>query len=284
MSDSSNRKGMEDLPVKIHPTAIVDSRAIFGAGCEVGAFSIIGGNVTFGAGNRIGPHVVIEGHTSFGDGNTIFQFASLGSAPQDLKYKGEASRLEIGHNNIIREYVTLQPGTQGGGMLTKIGDQNLFMANCHVGHDCIIGNANVVANSVGISGHVTLGNRIIIGGLVGIHQFCRIGDFALLAGGAMLVKDIPPFCMVQGDRAMVTGINHVGMERAGYSADDVRLVRNMFRHFFVSKKGTFQSRMAEADALFGAMPVGKMFLEFLRASERGITPARARSSGADDTE
>jgi UDP-N-acetylglucosamine acyltransferase len=155
----------------IHSTAVVAPEAEIGDGCSVGPYSVIGPKVKLGNGCRVGSHVVIEGNTTIGDENQIFQFASVGAAPQDLKYHGEDSTLQIGSRNIIREYVTLQPGTEGGGMQTTIGDQNLFMACCHVGHDCRVGHRNVFANSAALAGHVTIGNGVIVGGLSGVHQF-----------------------------------------------------------------------------------------------------------------
>ena len=164
------------MDCQIHATAIVDPKAKLGAGVHVGPYSIIGPNVQLGDGCRIAPHVVIEGHTTLGENSDVFQFVSLGSAPQDLKFKGEPSTLIIGARNKIREYVTLRPGPASGHMTTVVGDNNLFMANSHVGHDCKVGSNNVFANTVGLAGHVSVGNNVILGGLVGLHQFCRIGD------------------------------------------------------------------------------------------------------------
>ncbi|MCB0340336.1 MAG: acyl-ACP--UDP-N-acetylglucosamine O-acyltransferase, partial [Bdellovibrionales bacterium] len=160
-----------NIMAEVHPSAIIASGAVLGEGTSVGPYSIIGPNVVIGQNCQIGPHVVIEGFTTLGNDNRVFQFASVGSAPQDLKYKGEQSRLEIGSRNIIREYVTLQPGTAGGGMLSKIGDENLFMVSSHVGHDCRVGDKNVFANGVALAGHVQVGNGVILGGLSAIHQF-----------------------------------------------------------------------------------------------------------------
>ncbi|MCL4139356.1 UNVERIFIED_CONTAM: hypothetical protein GTU68_039304, partial [Idotea baltica] len=203
--------------MSIHSTAIIHEGASLGEGTEVGPYSVIGSKVKLGKNNIIKSHVVIEGNTEIGDENTFFQFASVGAAPQDLKFHGEDSKLIIGNKNTIREYVTLQPGTEGGGMLTSIGDQNLFMASSHVGHDCKVGNANVIANSVALAGHVTIHDFVIMGGLSAVHQFVRIGDSSMISGGSMVIKDIPPFSIAQGDRASLVGINKIGLERRGFS-------------------------------------------------------------------
>ena len=204
----------------IHPTAIIDPAAEIGPEVEIGPYSVIGPHVQLGSQCRIGPHVVIEGHTTLGEQCQISQFASLGAPPQDLKYKGEPSTLVIGRRNVIREYVTLQPGTASGHMTTTIGDENLFMASSHVAHDGIVGNRNVFANSVALGGHVTIGNSVILGGLVGIHQFVRIGDFAFISGGTLVGEDVPPYCFGQfgqTPRGALRGVNTIGLKRAGFS-------------------------------------------------------------------
>ena len=276
------------MGISIHPTAIVDPRASLGEGTTVGAYSIIGPDVVLGKNNVVGPHVVIEGITKAGDGNHFFQFCSVGSRPQDLKYKGEASELHIGDGNIIREYVTLQPGTEGGGMLTRIGSRNLFMANCHVGHDCTVGDRCIFANSAGLAGHVTVGNGVVVGGLCGIHQFVRLGDVAMLGAGSMVTEDIPPYCMAQGDRAKIMGLNRVGLERNGASADDLRSVRAVYSALFGLGRGgksgsTFQERVVAARTHVGESPWARAFVDFLDHSSRGIA-AHRRKGGADATD
>lgn len=266
---------MSTAAAEIHPTAIVSPSAKIGAGTIVGPYSIIGADVVIGEGNRVGPHVVVEGHTKIGNGNTIFQFASVGAAPQDLKYRGEPSELVIGNGNIIRECVTLQPGTSGGGMITRIGDGNLFMANTHVGHDSIVGDRCVFANSAALAGHVTVGNGVIVGGLSGIHQFVRLGDVAMIGAGAMVAQDIPPFCMAQGDRATVQGLNRIGLERNGCTKDEFAVLREVYRTVFTSsaaevKGRVFKDRVAYAFGICGESPKALAFLDFLRSSERGI--------------
>jgi UDP-N-acetylglucosamine acyltransferase len=274
---------MTDSALRIHPTAIVAQGAVIGEGTTVGAYSIIGQHVKLGRDNKIGPHVVLDGYTTIGDGNTIYQFASVGAAPQDLKYKGEASELRIGNRNIIREYVTLQPGTQGGGMLTTIGDQNLFMANTHVGHDSHVGSRCVVANGAALAGHVTVADGVIIGGLSGIHQFVRLGSVSMIGAGAMVAQDVPPYCMAQGDRATVQGLNRVGLERNGGTREDLAVLREVYRIVF-TPQGTeaqdkvFKDRVALAKTLVGSNSRGLDFVSFIEQTERGIA-AHHRAGG-----
>jgi UDP-N-acetylglucosamine acyltransferase len=274
-------------PDNIHPTAIVDPRAIIGDGTRIGAYSIVGPNVKLGRDNLVAPHVVLDGHTTIGDGNTIYQFASIGAPPQDLKYRGEASELRIGNANIIREYVTLQPGTLGGGMLTSIGDKNLFMASTHVGHDSHVGNRCVVANGAALAGHVTVADGVIIGGLSGIHQFVRLGSVCMVGAGAMVAQDIPPYCMAQGDRATVQGLNRVGLERNGGTREDLGILREVYRVVF-TPAGTeaqgmvFKDRVSLARKLVGSNQRGLDFVSFIESSDRGIASHhRGGGSGID---
>lgn len=265
----------------IHPTAIIHEGAVVGAGTTIGPYSVIGSHVVLGTGNRIGSHVVIEGRTEIGQDNQIFQFASVGAIPQDLKYHGEPSRLVIGNRNIIREFVTLQPGTEGGGMLTQIGDGNLFMANSHLGHDGRVGNGNVIANSAALAGHVTIGNHTTVGGLVGVHQFTRLGDLCILSGGTMVVKDIPPYCIAQGDRAGLVGINKIALQRRGYSADDIRLLRQLYRELFLGD-GPLAGRLVSCRNSYGENAIAGSFLSFCETSTRGLTFPRADSGDDSD--
>jgi UDP-N-acetylglucosamine acyltransferase len=273
----------------IHPTAIIESGAQIGEGTTVGPYSIIGANVVLGRNNRVGPHVVIEGHTAIGESNQIFQFASIGAAPQDLKFKGEASRLVIGDRNIIREFCTLQPGTTGGGMLTQVGDANLFMANTHVGHDTFVGNRCVFANSAALAGHVTIANGVIVGGLSGIHQFVRIGDVAMIAAGAMVSQDVPPYCMAQGDRAKIHGLNRIGLERNGGTREDLAALRSLYRTIFTPSEPevqakTFKARVALCRSTVGSNERAAQFLEFLESSERGICSHHSARTGDREVE
>jgi UDP-N-acetylglucosamine acyltransferase len=261
--------------VVIHPTAIVDPSALLGAGTSVGPYSIVGAGVVMGLGNRVGSHVVIEGRTRIGDHNEFFQFCSVGARPQDLKYRGEPSELIIGSRNIIRECATLQPGTQGGGMLTRVGDGNLFMANTHVGHDCMVGDRCIMANSAALAGHVTVGNGVVIGGMVGIHQFVRLGDIAMIGAGAMVNRDIPPFTMAIGDRATLQGLNRVGLERNGVSREEIALIRRLYRDLFLGESADLQRmRFKERLVHLRASALGSArtaaFLTFIEGSERGV--------------
>ena len=195
-----------------------------------------------------------------------------------MKYDGEPSTLVIGSGNKIREFVTLQPGTASGRMTTTIGDNNLFMANCHVGHDCSVGSNNIFANSAGLAGHVTIHDNVILGGLVGIHQFVRIGNNAFLSAGSMVGKDIPPFCFAQGDRCYLRGLNLVGLQRAGFSPDDVSAIKKAYRHLFSSVGNLAKKVESLPKELTSAKPV-EVMLEFLAGSERGVTlPARGGTS------
>ncbi len=263
----------------IHPTAIISPGAVIGEGCSVGPYAVIGAKVILGRNNLVHAHVVLEGNTKIGDNNQIFQFASIGAAPQDLKYKGEDSILEIGDQNIIREYVTLQPGTAPGGMITRIGSRNLFMANSHVGHDSIIGDGNIFANSVGLSGHVTVGNYVNVGGLSGIHQFVRLGDLAFVGGGSMIIKDVPPFCIVQGDRAGLVGLNKVGLERKGINAEQQQRLQKLYRQLFLSP-GTITEKLEKSQEAVKGFAPGEQLLKFITESKRGVTFPR-RKTGID---
>ena len=269
------------MAVEIHPTAIVSPQAHLGDGTVVGAYSIIGPKVILGERNRVGPHVVLDGNTKLGNENELFQFCSVGAKPQDLKFHGEDSTLEIGNKNIVRECVTLQPGTEGGGMRTVIGNGNLFMANSHVGHDSMVGDGNIFANCVSLAGHVTVGNYVTLGGLSGIHQFVRLGDLSFIAAGAMVNLDIPPFCMAHGDRAALVGLNVVGIQRKGYSKTDLADLKRLYRSIFFGT-GVFRNRVAELIKSDGDTTPKKLLLSFVSDSPRGVT--LPRSGGQDSSD
>ena len=255
--------------MKIHPTAIIDPHAELDHGVEVGPYSVIGPNVRIGKGTRIGPHVVIEGRTNLGENNQIFQFATVGSMPQDLKYKGEPSELIVGSGNIIREYVSLNPGTTGGGMVTRLGDQNLLMMQCHIAHDCIMGSRNIIANGATFGGHVIIEDAVIVGGLAGIHQFVRLGTGAIIGAGSMVSKDVPPYCNATGDRARLHGLNVEGMKRRGFDAKKIANIRKAYRI-------VFQSKLKIGDALekvkleVAMSPEIENFFAFIAGSQRGV--------------
>ena len=257
------------MTCSIHPTAIVDSRAEIGAGVHLGAYSLVGPDVKLGDRTRIGPHVVIEGHTTIGPESEIFQFAAIGAAPQDLKYRGEPSTLVLGARNKVREFVTLHPGTAAGTMSTIIGDNNLFMANSHVGHDCRIGSNNVFANSVALAGHVTIFNNVILGGMVGIHQHCRIGNYVIVSAGSMVGHDIPPYCMAQGDRCFLRGVNLIGLERAGMTSDEINAIKKTYRHLF-STVGHVKEKISTLPPELAEHPKVKAMLDFIAESHRGV--------------
>ncbi|MCK4938928.1 MAG: acyl-ACP--UDP-N-acetylglucosamine O-acyltransferase, partial [Rhodospirillaceae bacterium] len=209
----------------IHPTAIVEDGAKIGDEVEIGPYSVIGPNVTIESGVKIFSHVVVGGVTSIGSGTRIFPFASIGSEPQDLKYGGEVSRLEIGSNNTIREHVTMNPGTEGGGLLTKVGDNCLFMVGAHVAHDCQIGNNVILVNNATLAGHVEVGEFAIIGGLSAVHQFARIGKHAMLGGMSGAESDVIPYGMVIGNRGGLSGLNLVGIKRRGFDRETIHSLR-----------------------------------------------------------
>lgn len=254
---------------KIHETALVDPHAEFDANIEVGAYSIIGPKVKIGKGTRIRSHVVVEGNTTLGEGNIIFQFASVGSVPQDLKYKGENSQLIIGDHNTIREFVSLNPGTTGGGMETRIGDHNLLMMYCHIAHDCVLGSHNIIANGATLGGHVGIEDYVIVGGLVGIHQFVKVGTSAILGAGSMVSKDIPPYCNATGDRARLRGLNLEGLRRRGFSREQIAILRKAYRIIFQSGLRTKEA-LKKIRREFPKSAEVERLASFIENSQRGI--------------
>ena len=256
--------------MSVHPTAIVAPGARLHATAEVGPYAVIGPQVEIGAGTIVGPHAVIEGRTRLGERNRVFQFASVGAPPQDLKYAGEDSALEIGNENLIREFTTLHKGTKGGGGVTRIGDRNLFMAYAHVAHDCQVGNGCVLANAATLGGHVEIGDNVILGGLAAVHQFTRIGQHAFVAGGAMVVMDVPPFCIAQGDRAELAGVNTIGLARHGFGEDRITRVKEAYRILFRSKL-PLEEAVERLRTELGDQSEIQTLLTFVTTSERGLT-------------
>ena len=256
--------------MSVHPTAIVAPGARLHATVEVGPYAVIGPQVTIGAGTTVGPHAVIEGRTRLGERNKVFQFASVGAQPQDLKYAGEDSALEIGDENLIREFTTLHRGTTGGGGVTRIGNGNLFMAYAHVAHDCQVGNGCVFANAATLGGHVEIGDHVILGGLAAVHQFTRVGRHAFIAGGSMVVMDVPPFCTAQGDRAELAGINSIGLARHGFSEDQIGRVKEAYRILFRSKL-PLEEAVERLRAELGDQSEIQTLLAFITTSQRGLT-------------
>ncbi len=256
--------------VEIHETAVVARGAELDAGVVVGPYSVVGQNVHLGPGVRVESHVTIGGHTTIGRDSVISPYASVGSVPQDLKFHGEDSRLVVGERNRIRESATLSLGTEAGGMETTVGDDNLFMNFSHVAHDCSVGSHCVLANGAQLAGHVSLGDHVIVSGMAAIAQFMRIGESAFLGGGAMVVKDIPPFCLASGDRARLVGLNVVGLERRGFSPDEVSALKQAYRILFRSKR-VLKDAVAEVRQEMSTWPRVLEFIEFVEAGERGMT-------------
>ncbi len=228
----------------VHPTAVVSDGARLGKGVIIGPYCCVGVNVTLGDNVRLGSHVVVDGYTKVGEGTEIFPFASIGTDPQDLKFAGEHARLNIGKNNKIREYVTMQPGTEGGGMLTEVGDHGLFMAGAHVAHDCRVGNYVKMANNATLSGHVTVGNHVSIGGLAAVHQFVRIGEHAFIGGMAGIKYDVIPYALVMGSPSSLSGINLVGLKRAGISRESIDEMLTAYEFLFDREISTLAERVA----------------------------------------
>jgi UDP-N-acetylglucosamine acyltransferase len=255
--------------ILIDPTAIIDSHAELADDVSVGAFSVIGADVKIDAGTVIGPHVVIKGPTSIGKKNRIYQFTSIGEDPQDKKYAFEVTRLEIGDRNTIREFTSMHRGTQQDNSVTKIGNDNLFMAYTHVAHDCIIGDHVIMANGASLAGHVHLNSHAILGGFSLVHQFTQIGQYSFAAMGSAITQDIPPFIMVGGKPTRPHGINSVGMERNGISAEDIRLIRNAYKIIYKMNLRLEDAIEQMEDLASDSKQLSDM-VSFLRNVRRGI--------------
>ena len=251
----------------IHPTAIIHSGARLGAGVSVGAYSIIDEHVEIGDNTRIGPHVVITGNTKIGCDNRIFQFCSLGEIPQDKKYAGEPTRLEIGDDNTIREFCTFNTGTAQDLGVTRVGNQNWVMAYVHIAHDCEVGNQTVLANNATLAGHVEVGDYAILGGLTAVHQFCKIGAHVITGGGTIVFKDIPPFVMASGAPAQPHGLNSEGLKRRGFSAETLATLKRAYKTLY-RESLTLQEALEKLDA--ETAPEVTQLTAFLRSAERGI--------------
>lgn len=253
----------------IHELALVDKKAKVGANVQIGPFSVIGPDVEIGEETWIGPHVVIQGPTIIGRENKIYQFASIGEAPQDKKYRGESTRLEIGDRNIFRECSTVHRGTKEGRGLTTIGNDNLFMAYTHVAHDCVIGNEVIFSNNASIAGHVTVADYACLGGMVGVHQFCALGAYSFAAGAAVIIKDVPPFVMVSGYPAEAHGLNTVGLERRGFSSVTLAALKRAYKVVF-RQSLTLNEAMTELKTMVADTPQIQLLIDFLSSSTRGI--------------
>lgn len=249
--------------------AIIDPSARIGENVHIGPWTLIGPDVVIEEGSWIGPHVVIRGPTRIGRENKIYQFATIGEDSPDKKYAGESTRLEIGDRNIFRECCTVHRGTVQGGGVTKIGNDNLFMAYTHVAHDCTVGNQVVFANNASIAGHVNVGDYACLGGMVGVHQFCAIGAHSFAAGGAIIVKDVPPFVMVSGHPAEAHGLNTVGLERRGYTTEAITALKRAYKIVF-RRSLTLQEAIAELKTMTLETPEIHYLVDFLSTSTRGI--------------
>jgi UDP-N-acetylglucosamine acyltransferase len=253
----------------IDPRAIVSPKAELAPDVTVGAYTVIGDGVTIGAGTWIGPHAVVNGPTTIGEGNKIFQFASIGDAPQDLKYKGEPTRLVIGDRNVFREFTTMNRGTVGGGGITTIGSDCLFMAYTHVAHDCHLGNRIVMANYATLGGHAVLGDWVIMGGYSGIHQFAKVGAHAFLGNNAAVTRDVPPYVMAVGSPAVPHSINAEGLKRRGFTPEQIRNLKNAYRVLYRSDL-KLADAVAELTKRVETQPELKPLVDFIGDSTRSL--------------
>ena len=253
----------------IHPTAQVDPRARLAPDVEVGAYSIVGPHAVIGEGTWIGPHTIVTGRTTIGARNRIFQFSSVGEIPQDRKYGGEPTTTTIGDDNVIREFVSIHAGTAQDRGTTTIGNGNLFLAYTHVAHDCVVGDFTTFSNNAQIAGHVVIDDYVVLGAYAGVHQFCRIGAHAMLAAGAIVLQDVPPYVMAQGYPAKPAGTNSEGLRRRGFAAADIAAVRRAYRTLYRAGLSLDAARAALAEAAAGA-PVLAPLVSFLAHEGRGI--------------
>ena len=270
---------------EIHPTAIVEDGAQLAPDVKVGPFAFIGRYVTLGPGCEVLQGAMIEGRTRLGRNNRIFPYAIVGAEPQDRKYQGEPSQLEIGDDNVIREHVTIHIGTEAGGGITRIGHKNLIMGGTHVAHDCVVGSGCILANYTGLAGHVTLEDHVVLGGQTGIHQFVRIGSHCMTGGGSKIGKDMPPFTLCQGYPARLRGVNHIGLKRHGFADETIKSLKQVYRAVF-NDEGRFEDVLARCREEFRGSVESQRFLDFLAAaqsSDRGfLRPGKGEENGADE--
>ncbi|WP_313914290.1 acyl-ACP--UDP-N-acetylglucosamine O-acyltransferase [Tahibacter sp.] len=253
----------------IHPTAVIDPAARLGSNVSIGAYSVIGADVVIGDDTWIGPHVVIEGPTRIGRENKIWQFASIGAAPQDKKFHGERSLLEIGDRNVIREFVTFNRGTDDGGGVTRIGNDNWLMAYVHLAHDCIVGNNVIFANAASLAGHVTVDDWVILGGFTLVHQFCQVGAHAFTSMGSIINRDVPPYVTVAGSFAEPKGINSEGLKRRGFGSERILSIRRAYKTLYKSGLPLAEAR-EELARVSSDAPDVKLMLDFIDRSQRSL--------------
>ncbi len=265
---------------EIHPTAVIEDGAVIGDNVAIGPYCCVGGNVSLADGVRLSSHVVVAGLTAVGPNTHIYPFASVGHPPQDLKYKGELSRLEIGANNIIREHVTMNPGTAGGGLVTEVGNNCLFMVGSHVAHDCVVGNHVIFANNATLAGHVIVEDFAILGGLSAVHQFVRIGRHAMVGGMSGVEQDVIPYGSVIGNRARLAGLNIVGLRRRGFSRGEIASLRKAYRLMF-AEEGSMSERLNDVSEMYKENQAVMDIVEFIRGeSNRAICQPRPEHGGA----
>ena len=253
----------------IHETATVGLNSVIGSDCYIGAFCTIGDEVTLSNRVRLDSHVVVDGITTVGEDTHVFPFVSIGLAPQDLKYNGEPTRTEIGKRNQIREFVTIHRGTEGGGGLTKIGDDNLLMAQAHVAHDCKLGNEIIMANAATLAGHVEIADKASVGAYSGVHQFCRVGYEAFIGGYSVVVKDALPFAIIQGNHAKCYGLNRLGVKRRGYSKETIEKLNHAFHLLLNAKLNTSQATERIVSEISDC-PEVDLLIDFIKKSKRGV--------------
>ena len=256
-------------PTARHPTAVVDPEAVLGPGVRVGPYAVIGPRVTLGEGCEIGSHAVLDGRTTLGPGNRVFSHAAIGGVPQDLKYRGEDTALEIGSENTFREFVTVHIGTEGGGGVTRIGSGGLFMAYVHVAHDCRIGDGVILANGVTLGGHVEIQDRAVVGGLSAVHQFVRVGELAMIGGCSAVDQDVPPFCLAMGNRVALRGLNLTGLKRAGVDRDELRVLKDAYALLFEGDR-PLKDAAKEASGRWPDSDKVRRLAEFCMTGERGV--------------
>ena len=251
----------------IHPTAIIDAAAQLGSGVTIGAYSVVGPHVTLGDGVKLHSHVVIDGFTTVGAGCEVYPFAVLGATPQHTRYDGEPSELHIGANCVIREHVTMHPGTAIGAMQTIVGDNGLFFAGAHVAHDCVVGDHVIFANNAALGGHVEIGDHVMLGGFAAVQQWCRVGAHAMVGAHSLVDADVMPFTIAAGNRATLSGINVIGLERRGFSPEIIAGLRDLFRNL-IRGNGLFATRLAAVQERFSGTAEYDAVFEFIKTAGR----------------